>query len=296
MNLFKRQLISACLLFTANGWAQNASPVNFLILKPGDPGAAAELAGDYLATVANYFTAHTPYLREKIVHGWIANHPDSALAIMKQHPPVMAYVPAGFYFKHLLHSGQAVVPVAQAPRFGKTVERYYIVAAKSGPASLNELKGKIVRTSFGIDWDYLRKLVFPAAFRPGVFFKLEESQNLADDLFLLIESAEKKQAAPAALLLDEELKHFFEADDLVWPQLKIIWTSPELPRELFVVIGDDWSASHQKGLLESLQQMSRDPKGKELLELMQSSGFTPVDFELLNRLQEKYFSTPKVVR
>ncbi len=294
MNLYKRLIFA--LLFASNGWAQNASPLNFLILKPGDPGATTELASEYLTTITNYFTTHTPYLRGKSLRGWIANHPDSALAIIKQHPAVMAYVPAGFYFKHLLHSGPAVAPVAQAPRFGKHVERYYIVAAKSGPSSLKELKGKIIRTSFGIDWDYLRKVVFPAAFQPGAQFKLQESQNLADDLFLLIEGAERKPAAPAALLLDEELKHFFEVDDLVWPQLKITWTSTDLPRDLFVVIGDDWSASHQRDLLESLQQMSRDPKGKELLELMQSSGFTPVDFELLNRTKEKYFSTPKAAR
>jgi len=288
--------IILCFLFVQNFCtAQESTELNFLILKPGDPGATTELATEYLATIANYFTSHVPALHGKHLRGWIANHPDTAAAIMKHHPPIMAYVPAGFYFKYFHEKKQPVAPIAQAPRFGKNIEHFYIVTTKSGPATLDAIKGTVVRTAFGIDWDYLRRMVFPSDFQPGIQFKLEESQNLADDLFLLIESANHKKVntEPVALLLDEELKHFFEVDDLTWPKLKIIWTSEDLPRDLFVAIGAQWAEADRKGLFDALVKMNTDPKGKELLDLMQSSGFTRVDTPLLNRTKEKYYATQK---
>jgi hypothetical protein len=285
--------ISILLLFSGTLKTQTSEPLNFLILKPGDPGATNELAADYLNTVADYFVRNTPFLRDKNLRGWIANHPDSAVAIMKKHPPIMAFAPAGFYFKHLVNSEHPATPIAQSPRFGKSVEHYYIVTSKSGTSALSALKGKTVRTYFGIDRDYLRKVVLPADFQPGTFLKLDESQNLADDVFLLIENGQTKEAV-TAILIDEELKHFFEIDDLVWPQLKIIWTSSELPRELFVAIGEGWNEARKKELFDALQKMNGDQKGKELLQLLQSTGFTAVDSALLNRTLQKYFSNAKV--
>ncbi|HEX9654199.1 MAG TPA: PhnD/SsuA/transferrin family substrate-binding protein [bacterium] len=278
--------------------SQNSQPMNFLIVKPGDPGAVSDLATGYLETIANYFTTHTPCFQGKNLHGWIANHPDSAVLLMKTRPYVMAYVPVGFYLKYLHSPNRPATPIAQAPRFGKNAERYYVVTTKSAPASTEALKRKIVITNFGADWDYLRRVVFPDNFQPGVDFELRESQNLADDLFLLIESTGKNpvQNAPAALLLDEELKHFFEADDLAWPQLKIIWTSAALPRDVFVLIGDNWTDTDKQGVLDSLLKMNHDPKGKEMLELMQSNGFTKVDTALLSFAKEQYFSKVKTAR
>nr|NIP60116.1 phosphate/phosphite/phosphonate ABC transporter substrate-binding protein [Gemmatimonadota bacterium]NIR80556.1 phosphate/phosphite/phosphonate ABC transporter substrate-binding protein [Gemmatimonadota bacterium]NIT89321.1 phosphate/phosphite/phosphonate ABC transporter substrate-binding protein [Gemmatimonadota bacterium]NIU33127.1 phosphate/phosphite/phosphonate ABC transporter substrate-binding protein [Gemmatimonadota bacterium]NIU37492.1 PhnD/SsuA/transferrin family substrate-binding p len=260
----------------------------FLMVKLGDEAATPEMAADFLSRLGSWLGAHVSRFRGGDVEGWIANREPEARRILEERKPALAMVPAGVYLGHLREGERAARPVAQIPRFGARAERYYVVGPRNGPASLEDLGGRALRTVFSYPEPYLRRVVFPPGFRPGEAFRLEPAENLADEIFLLMEGGGD---APAAVLLDEELKRFFEEDDLVWPELRVIWTSDPLPRDLVVTLGE-WSDDERARLREDLFSMGETAGGREILDLMDSSGFEPVNEELLGEAVKRYAAGP----
>lgn len=260
-------------------------PADFLMVKLGDEAATPEMAGAFLASLGRWLEGHVPRFEGRGARGSIANTLEDAKALLAEREPVLAFVPAEFYLGLLRDGPRAARPVAQIPRFGTDTERYYLVAPRSGgPSSLEALRGATVRTKFAYDEAYLRRVVFPPEFRPGEAFRLEPAENLADEIFFLLEG---DGGGAEALLLDEELKRFFEEDDFVWPDLRIVWHSAPLPRELVVTLGE-WSDAERERLLEALETMGESPEGREILELMDSSGFEAVDADLLEEAARRY--------
>ncbi len=269
--------------------------VDFLMVKYGDESAQQEIAAEFLQKLATYLQNNIELFHGKKVRGRITNTPQQAEALLTKHQPALAFVPPAFYLAHLQSDSRHAVPVLQIPRFGKQTETYYLVTHQTGPESLHALQGHTVRTTFALDLEYLRTVVFPDDHAPGDFFELEGADNLADEVFLLIENATGGPgaiAAASALLFDEELKQFFEDDEMVWPELKIIWQSNPLPRDLVVTIGPDWSEASRQQLRQALLNMPADESGAEILALMQSSGFAPVDKKTLEYVRDEYGGQP----
>jgi len=250
---------------------------HYLVVKPGDAAATPQSAGGFLSAMSRWVEGNVPGAGP--VEGLIANRVSLAMEYVSEYAPTFAFVPAGFYLGSLEPGPTPAEPVAQIPRFGADVERYYLVASSRGPESLTELRGATVRTLDGYDPGYLRRVVFSDGPNPGEDFRLEAAENLADELFYLLEDDPE---GADALLLDEELKRFFEADDFVWHDLRVIWRSEPLPRDLVVALGE-WSSDRVRALREALLSMGATPEGREILGLMQSEGFEPVDRELLDR-------------
>lgn len=290
-NSFWGALCLLLLLITGNLHTQPGNQIHFMIVKLGDEAANNQTASEYLNIISDYFRSKVPGWQDKEMHGWIANQPDSAMWIFESTRPVFAYVPASFYIEFLHTSGKTVTPIVQAVRFEKAVDRFYLVTTKEGPAVLSGLHKKTIKSTFGLPHGFLKKLVFPPDFQPGQHFSLQSSDNLADDMFLMLEAANNAPAVPekppAALLLDDEFKHFFETDEFTWQDVKVIWSSPPLPRELFVTIGE-WREKDTHALKSALLSMKDDPQGADLLNLMNSSGFVEVNNELLNQTLRKY--------
>ena len=123
----------------------------------------------------------------------------------------------------------------------------------------------------------------------------QQQDNLADELFLLIEETSGgfntgEMSAAAALLLDEELKQFFQDDEFVWPELKTIWTSDPLPRDLVITIGPKWTNKLKNEFYQVLLNMKNNQPGLDILGIMQSSGFAEINSDLLTKTIERYFS------
>ncbi|RMF69018.1 MAG: hypothetical protein D6743_02585 [Calditrichaeota bacterium] len=273
--------------------AQDQPVVTYLVVKYGDEAATQKMAGRFLRDLATFLEQKVSFFDGKIVEGYIANNPDSARAVLAARHPVLAFVPPGFYFANL--TGRiAAHAVAQIPRFGTDVERFYLVTTKDGPDSLLQLRNQVVKTTFAFDLEYLRRVVFPAEFSPDKDFRLLPSENLADELFLLLEEQREgfnsgEMGLASALLLDEELKRFFQEDEFVWPELKTIWRSPALPRDLVVSIGEEWNAAELADLRDALFAMKNDNLGRALLEMMNSGGIEAVNVGLLQAAEQKYF-------
>lgn len=273
------------LLFVLGGCCPAAS--FFVIVKTGDEAATQEKAAQFLSDFSTYLNGKAPFLKQKPLQGLIANRTDEALALLQKQQPLFALVSPAFFLEHL---EKTAAPINQIPRFGLNVEHYYLVAAKSGPASLSALKGKTVRTLVLEEANYLKKVVFPPSFQPGGDFALRQASNMADEVFLM---TEKEKGAADALLMDEELLHFFQSDPLVWPALKVLWTSEDLPRDLVVNLDNRLSASEIQQLQKAFAEMPKDPLGSKLIQLMQTSGFVPVNQGLLDRARTRFQTATK---
>ncbi len=268
----------AALFLLMAGWSQVVmaqDTVNVLVLKPGDAAATSAKAGPFLQRLEGYLAANVPAFAGKKVKGWISNTPEQAARLLKDKAPRLVIAPASFHLSHLSDA----TAVAQIPRFKTTTDRYYLIASKSGPSSPDALAGKTVHTAFGQDQRYLKQVVYPK-----MGFGLAESKNLADDLFMMTEGG----GGPAAVLVDEETKRFFESDDMVWPAVKVIWKSAPLPRDLVLTAGKGWSDADRAGLLKALQAMKSDKDGAELLRLLGSEGVGAVDTKGLEAARKLY--------
>jgi hypothetical protein len=273
------------LLWVPGSAAQDAR--HFLMVNPGNEAATPDRAEDFLARMGRYLHDAVPALQDRPVRGWITNRRDSAQTYLSRNP-VLAFVPPSVYLEHLRGPERAATPVVEIPRFDATAQRYHLVVPKNGPSGLDALRGGLVRVPEGADPTYLSRIVLPPSFQPGPDVQLETAENMNDEVFLMTEGPLGDEQPADALLLDSDLKHFFETDDLVWPKLKIIWTSEPLPRDLVVTLGPSWDAASRQALTDTLLQMSQNDTGAKLLELMNSSGFRPVQEERLSEVVRQY--------
>ena len=295
MQKVKFKLILFFLLQSSFLFGQHDQTINFLIVKYGDESANQELASEFLESFADYLKQHFDYFNNKSVRGWITNNPDSVKFVLKKYKPDFAFAPPGFYLEFLYAPAEKATPILQIPRFAKSEERYYLVTSKNGPTTLQGLKNQTVATVFSIDRQYLKRVVFPPQVQPGSDFEVKTSDNLADELFLLIEETSGgfntgEMSAAAALLLDEELKQFFQDDEFVWPELKTIWTSDPLPRDLVITIGPRWTDKLKNEFYQILFNMKNNQPGLDILGIMQSSGFAEINSDLFTKTIERYFS------
>jgi hypothetical protein len=275
------------LLWAPSSAAQEAQ--HFLMVNPGNEAATPDRAEDFLSRMGRYLHDTVPALQDRPVRGWITNRRDSAQTYLAR-DPVLAFVPPSVYLEVLHGPERAATPVAEIPRFDAAAQRYHLVAPNDGPSSLDDLRGGLVRASAGTDRTYLSRVVFPSSFQPGPDVNLETTENMNDEVFLMTEGPMGDEQPADALLLDADLKHFFKTDDLVWPQLTVIWSSEPLPRDLVVALGPSWTDSDRTALQEALFQMPDHELGSELLDLMNSSGFVPVTDERLSEVARQYSS------
>lgn len=249
-------------------------PANFLVVKYGDETATQSMAEEFLDDLAGFLSSS---LGGRQFEGWIANTPELAARILREKDPVIAFVPPGFYLQHFAGPTGSADVLVQVPRFGATSEHYYIVASKAGKAKPGSLKGRTVYTTFSFDEAYLKRVVFPSDLVPGRDFRLRSADNLSDAMFLLLEGAPDFDPSTTAILLDEELKAFFQQDDLVWPSLQVVWQSKDLPRDIVAALGTSWKPGEKENLKRALLEMKGSPQGAKLLELMSSDGMQNLD-------------------
>jgi len=271
---------------TGMGFVRAQAVESMLLVKPGDEDATPKRAGDFVGELTRYLAGHTVGVAQ--LAGHITNQTDSAAAWIRARQPTLYFVPPSFFLKFLDNTGGEVV--AEVPRFGVAEPHYYLVALCTTPMGLEAIRGGLISAADGFDEDYLRRVVLPADFQPGSDFTLMPSENLADDIYLMMEGGAPEESPPVAVLLDEELKQFFESDSLVWPSLHVVWTSPPVPRDLVVVSANQWTDASIDGLRQVLQSMKDDREGAKLLDLMHTTGFIEPNESLIDVARQKYRS------
>jgi len=274
----------AALLWIPTSWAQEAN--YFLMVNPGEEAATSERAGDFLDRLGRYLHDTVPPLQERPIRGWVTNRRDSVQAYLRR-DPVLAFVPPSVYLRHLQNAEHAT-PIAEIPRFGASSQRYHLVVPADGPRNVQGLRDGVIRVPDGTDRGYLWRVAFPSGLDPESDVRLEETSNMDDEVFLMTEGPMGDDTPADALLFDEDLKRFYEDDDLVWPRLTVIWSSSPLPRDLVVTLGPSWDESSRKGLRKALFEMPNRDDGAALLKLMNSSGFAPLNEERLSDVAREY--------
>jgi hypothetical protein len=304
---------------------ENDAPqkAHVLLVKPGSAQATAALARPFLDAFASWLDAHAREALGGPAALDIANSVERADALREAAPPTVVIAPPS-YWLHLRAAGVACRPVATIRRFGSAVDRLAILVHEDSPVrEPADLAGRVVRVPPGFDENYLQRVVMPGP-EPGDgkddrekggeegartateattqlerlgITGFETSRDVADDVFVLAEEPDAPDA-PAALLLDDELRRFFaERDPDLWQRLRVVWTSTPLPRELVLAIGPDaqWPQERLDALgaafcteLGSVREADGgDEVGAKLLRQMNSDGFSPPDRDLLERIRAR---------
>ncbi|MBK8980411.1 MAG: PhnD/SsuA/transferrin family substrate-binding protein [Planctomycetes bacterium] len=262
-----------------------------VLVKPGDPNAADETRAEpFLRRLREALQRRVPAFSDRRVTVRLTADPEVAARLVAAPAARLAIVPPDWYLARLRGDQPRARVVATVPRLGESVERYALVVsrAEGAPASLDALRGREVVMQGGPDDAYLRRVVFQDdSAGPGLPFALRRTTNLADEVFAVVEPADGESHADA-LLVDTEMLRFLQDDELTWPQLRVVWTSPALPRELVVVLGPDQGDASCEALRNALLALGDDEAGREALELMRSEGFAAPDLAALARVAARY--------
>ncbi|RMH10953.1 MAG: hypothetical protein D6701_15605, partial [Gemmatimonadetes bacterium] len=253
-----------------------------VMVKPGDPAATPDLARDFLDRLGAYLQEARAF-GERPVRVRITNRRDEARALLDDPATVAAFVPVGLFLELEARRPGRLRALLTIPRFGSDVDHVSLLVRRDGPERVDALTGAEVAVHFDPDTLFLRRVVGVGGRQlPGV--RLRPVENLADAVFDLVDGA---PGAPAGILVDDELLAFFRDDDLVWPELRVLWRSSELPRDVVVTVGEDGAAASET-FARALRAMPGSDAGRALLELMDSAGFAPLDRARLDEAARLY--------
>lgn len=176
--------------------------------------------------------------------------------------------------------GVSMKLLATGTQANKATQRYHLIVGADSPAkSLADLKGKKIPSSHVADERFVREVIFDGVAE-------------AKDLQLCLETEHLTRAWKGcargkvdAVLIDDDqlafLKDPLNAD--LWKQLRVFWSSQELPLAAVVAFGEikeDRCQALRKALFsfpKNAAQVKNDPEGAKLLETIQSTGFVEPD-------------------
>jgi ABC-type phosphate/phosphonate transport system substrate-binding protein len=235
-------------------------PMNFYVIQPGQPGNAEE-AQPVMNALAEYLSGQLGGVPMK---GTYFNRTEEALAALEAGTPAWGIVSLGFFIEQ---GGRFDMhPIASSRPGGKSHERWYLMVAKGDAKSWQQVKGVVLGTML-YQPDSASRLMF-AAETDKLPFSLEGTSS---PLRALREVARGKKAG---VILDQAQYQALQVLPL-FQELEVIHRSEPLPTAPVVSFGKPDERAGK--LAEVLQQMSEDPAAANLLQLLQTKGFGPVD-------------------
>jgi hypothetical protein len=243
---------------------------DFVIIQPGQPGTSedAQPVMDALAT----------YLQKKLgadvtIRGRYFNQAEQAAAYLAGNRPQWGIVGLGYY---LGHAGDlCMTPLASTRPGGSDSDTWRLVVAKNGPDKWQTVKGVVSGTML---------------FEPGIAAGLLFDSSVAELPFSLEGTIRPLSALRSvlrgkggAVVLDKPQYDAVQALPMA-SGVKVLKTSRSLPTSAVVVFGPK-KKLHER-LSSVLREMRKDPAAADLLKLLQTEGFGPVD-KRLDALKEK---------
>jgi hypothetical protein len=243
---------------------------DFVIIQPGQPGTSqdAQPVMDALAR----------YLQKKLgtgvtIHGRYFNQTEDAAAYLAENQPEWGIVGLGYYLGHA--GARCMTPLASTRPGGADSDVWRLVVAKDGPDKWQSLKGAVSGTML---------------FEPGIAAGLLFDTPAAELPFTLEGTVRPLRALRSvlrgkggAVVLDKPQYDAVQALSIA-SGLKVIKTSMALPTSAVVAFGPKQKI-HER-LSAVLHEMRNDPAAADLLQLLQTEGFGPVD-KRLDALKEK---------
>jgi hypothetical protein len=264
----------------ASAHPEHAGPRTFLVLKTGEKLATDEIAGPTVAGL-------TKYLGQKLGQSddffapKIENEPEKALAIARANKPLAGIVTPAFYFSH-----RETLPMhvaAEVRRIGLPAERYAVVVHEQFEGDLESLRGKTIATTLVAEKQYVARVILQG--------KLGDDVALAASTDLdatVIDIAEKVEGAPIAALLDLATWDFYRRDAQLGPQLKAVFQSDVLPRDLVVVFTQSQNGLDAASFQSAVLAMDKDAEGRAILRSIRVETFDEVDRGRLRRAEQLF--------
>lgn len=255
--------IALCLFIQAGAHAAGGS-LDFVIIQPGQPGTPEEAQ-----PVMDSFAA---YVREKLdakveVTGCYFNDLEEAMDFMKGERPQWGIVSLGFYADHA--ADFQMTPIASTCPGGFSKDILRLAVSREAPDSWHSLQGTVSGTMLFVpDVAACELFASPLDKLP---FKLTGTYQPLRSL----RSASKGQLAGVVL---DRLQYRSMQSLSVAGTVKIIVTSKELPTSPVVWFGP--RNERTKALAAILTGMRKDADAANLLKILQTDGFGPVDPQL----------------
>lgn len=268
--MLRSMLLVLMFLITSIGPAFSSESFDFVIIQPGQPGTSADAQPVMDALAA--------YLQKKLgtdvtIHGRYFNQTEQAAAYLADNRPQWGIVGLGYY---LGHAGErCMTPLASTRPGGADSDVWRLVVAKNGPDKWQAVKGVVSGSML---------------FEPGIAAGLLFDTSLAELPFSLEGTVRPLSALRSvlrgkggAVVLDKPQYDAFQALPMA-SGIKVLKTSKALPTSAVVAFGPRGKI-HER-LRTVLQAMRKDPAAADLLKLLQTEGFGPVD-KRLDELKEK---------
>jgi hypothetical protein len=258
-------------------WLTVIAAAGFLFLKTGEKFATQEAAGPTLALL-------TAYAGEKSgleLEPHVFNEPAKAIEYYTAAKPVVGIVTPGFYLTYA--KALAMEPLLEANRLKMDAERYVLVVKKSAPDDLAAYTGKTIATPLAAEERFVKAVVLQN--KLGEEVRLNPVMDAEGAIFDLTEGAKN---APEAVLLEEASWNVINADADLGPQVKAIFTSDDLPRNLVVLFRDNAGKLDPTKLKDALKAMAADAAGKGILDNIRVESFTEVGAARLKKAQELF--------
>jgi ABC-type phosphate/phosphonate transport system substrate-binding protein len=178
-------------------------------------------------------------------------------------------------------SGVPMKLIATGTRAKKPTQRYHVVVPKSGSAkSLGDLKGKKVPSNHAADERFVREVIFDGA--PETKDVTFEQKPL-----LVLRSLRKcaKGEVDAVLIDDDQLAFLNNPEagmGAVMADLRVLWSSKELPLAAVVAFGDT-SSERTEAMKKALFALP-----KAMLDEIQSTGFVDPESPAYEAAEKAY--------
>ncbi|MEZ4600253.1 MAG: PhnD/SsuA/transferrin family substrate-binding protein [Syntrophotaleaceae bacterium] len=260
MGMLKITMIVLLLLMPA--WSP-ATPgdLDFFVIQPGQPGSAEE-ARPVMSALADYLERQLK--GETAVEGAYFNMTEEALEALKPKVPTWGIVSLGFFIEY--GARLDMYPIASTRPGGKSHERWYLLVARGGPQSWQQVAGTVLGTMLYQPQSAAR-LMF--AVEPD---KLPFALEGTSSPLRALRDVARGQAA--GVILDYSQYQALQALPL-FKDLEVITRSEPLPTAPVVSFGPP--GERERRISEILQQMKQDPAAQNLLQLLQTDGFGPPD-------------------
>ena len=260
-------------LLVQSAWA---GPHDLLVIRPGGPAASDEAQAQVGRLIAE--------IAQKA--GWPAgsatahyfNREADGLAAIEADRPGFVLTTPGFYLKH--GAELSLTPINRVQIDGKTAQSYYVVALKTGPASLDDLKGRTLAGAPLTEPEFVERIVLGGRFAFGTDLTATAMPGLRA-LKKLVKGEVDAVAVDATEY--KALASLPFAGDLA-----TIYTSDPVPSTGLMALGGVATEADVKALAEATASFCDDGESKAVCRTYGIEGFVPASAETYKAMADAY--------
>lgn len=272
-----RTALSALALTVALASPALAGPRDFVIEHAG-VGGDAQQAAPYIQKFLEYAEEKLGWPKGSAKGEFFPEPNDEFMSYLAEKKPGFGMLdPDQYLALRKSHDLQVIASVQGKNQAAKT---YSLLVKDPAYRSLADLAGKTLVSNHLQSERYLSKVVFDGKIDVKQHFQAKPVASM-----LKAVKAVDRGEADAALLSDEEVEAL---KGMAYKDLKVIWTSAELPPMPVVAFGKNASAKDREAFAKMLPGMCTDPKGAEVCKALDITRFTAPEKAAYEQAARRY--------